>query len=191
MAPSFQVCLLILVLIFPVAVAEAQQDGILIVTVRSDSGEPAPQVEVMGGGQTSVTDDKGHATLQVPAGPVEIHLERYGFASKDVRVIVPAGQTARIAIELEAEAVVKEEISVMATRSDILIEDEPLKVEVLDKDEVEEKTAMTPGDVAMFRFQLRKVLPNFLLNAQQLLLLETSSLNSSPGITHHVCQRSS
>jgi outer membrane receptor for ferrienterochelin and colicins len=149
MVPSFQVCLSILVLVFPVAIAGAQQDGTLIVTVRSNSGGPAPQVEVTAGGQAVVTDDEGHATLQVPAGPVEIHLERYGFASKNVRVIVPSGQAARITIELEAEAVVKEEISVMATRSDVLIEDEPLKVEVLDKDEVEEKTAMTPGDVAM------------------------------------------
>ena len=96
-----------------------------------------------------ITDAEGHATLQVSAGPLEIHLERYGFTSKSVRVIVAAGQESRITIELEAEAVVKENISVMATRSNVLIEDEPLKIEVLDKDEVEEKTAMTPGDVAM------------------------------------------
>ena len=79
MARIVQVCLLILALIFPVVVAGAQQDGTLIVTVRSESGEPAPQVEVTAGGQTVVTDAEGHATLQVPAGPLEIHLERYGF----------------------------------------------------------------------------------------------------------------
>src|SRR5581483_7231217 len=60
-----------------------------------------------------------------------------------------AGQTTRITVELEPQAVLNAEVSVMATRSDVLIEDEPLKVEVLDKDELEEKTTMTPGDIAM------------------------------------------
>lgn len=82
MAPIVQVCLLILALIFPVMVAGAQQDGTLIITVRSESGQPASQVEITAGGQTGVTDAEGHSTLRVPAGPLEIHLERYGFTSK-------------------------------------------------------------------------------------------------------------
>src|SRR4030095_14170060 len=36
-----------------------------------------------------------------------------------------------------------------ATRSGVRIEDEPLRVEVLGQEEVEEKTMMTPGDIAM------------------------------------------
>jgi iron complex outermembrane receptor protein len=149
MARCSQAWVLILALIFPFRVAATPQDGTLIVTARTESGEPAPQVEVQAGGQAAVTDGQGRATLQLPAGPVEVHLERYGLGAKNVRATVTAGQTARVTVELESEAVVKEEISVMATRSDVLIEDEPLKVEVLDKDEVEEKTSMTPGDVAM------------------------------------------
>ena len=43
----------------------------------------------------------------------------------------------------------KEEITVTATRSDTRIEDEPLRVEVLNREEVEEKALMTPGDIAM------------------------------------------
>ena len=109
-----------------------QENGTVIVTVRSQSGEPAPQVEVQAGDQVALTDDRGEATLQLPPGQSQLNLQRYGFASKTVRANITAGQTARIAVELEAQAVVKEEIFVSATRNDVLIQDEPLKVEVLD-----------------------------------------------------------
>jgi outer membrane receptor for ferrienterochelin and colicins len=51
-------------------------------------------------------------------------------------------------VELAPRAVVKEEVLVSATRNDVLIDDEPLKIEVLDREEVEEKTTRTPGDIA-------------------------------------------
>jgi outer membrane receptor for ferrienterochelin and colicins len=126
-----------------------QQEGTLAVTVRSESGELVSQVDVLAGGQSAITDEKGLATLQLPAGPAEVTLQRYGFRSKTVRTNITAERTTRITVDLEQVSVVEQEISVMATRSDVLIGDEPLKVEVLDKDEVEEKTTMTPGDIAM------------------------------------------
>ena len=132
-----------------VATVLGQANGTVIITVRSESGEPAPQVEVQAGDQVAVTDDHGEATLQLPPGQAQLNLQRYGFAAKTVRANIIAGQTTRVVVELEAQAVVKEEIVVSATRNDVLIEDEPLKVEVLDHEEVEEKTTMTPGDIAM------------------------------------------
>ena len=42
-----------------------------------------------------------------------------------------------------------EEIVVQATRSGRLVKDEPIRVEVLDREEIEEKLMMTPGDIAM------------------------------------------
>jgi outer membrane receptor for ferrienterochelin and colicins len=44
---------------------------------------------------------------------------------------------------------VKEEVTVSATRTDRRIQDEPLRVEVIDREEIEEKALMTPGSVAM------------------------------------------
>jgi outer membrane receptor for ferrienterochelin and colicins len=50
----------------------------------------------------------------------------------------------------EAEAPeVKEEVTVTATRTDRRIQDEPLRIEVIDREEIEEKALMTPGSVAM------------------------------------------
>jgi iron complex outermembrane receptor protein len=44
---------------------------------------------------------------------------------------------------------IKEEIVVTATRSDTRLQDQPLRVEVIDREEIEEKALMTPGSVAM------------------------------------------
>src|SRR3990172_3310894 len=44
---------------------------------------------------------------------------------------------------------VEETVVVTATRSDRRLQDEPLRVEVIDREEIEEKALMTPGSVAM------------------------------------------
>jgi outer membrane receptor for ferrienterochelin and colicins len=44
---------------------------------------------------------------------------------------------------------VEEEVIVTATRSNTRVQDEPLRVEVLGREEIEEKLLMTPGDIAM------------------------------------------
>ena len=44
---------------------------------------------------------------------------------------------------------VKEEVTVTATRTDARVQDEPLRVEVLGREEIEEKMLMTPGDITM------------------------------------------
>jgi iron complex outermembrane receptor protein len=44
---------------------------------------------------------------------------------------------------------VREEVTVSATRTDRRLQDEPLRVEVIDREEIEEKALMTPGSVAM------------------------------------------
>jgi outer membrane receptor for ferrienterochelin and colicins len=44
---------------------------------------------------------------------------------------------------------IEETVIVTATRSDKRIQDEPLRIEVIDREEIEEKALMTPGSVAM------------------------------------------
>src|SRR4030095_11203525 len=62
---------------------------------------------------------------------------------------IQSGTTTRLNVQLVAEVVRNEEITVTATRTEQRIEDVPLRVEVLQKEEIEEKALMTPGDVAM------------------------------------------
>jgi iron complex outermembrane receptor protein len=51
--------------------------------------------------------------------------------------------------EIQEPPEIKETVVVTATRSDRRIQDEPLRVEVIDREEIEEKALMTPGSVAM------------------------------------------
>ena len=46
-------------------------------------------------------------------------------------------------------APVQEQVTVYATRTDGRLEDQPTRIELLDQDEVDEKTAMTPGNIVM------------------------------------------
>ena len=44
---------------------------------------------------------------------------------------------------------IKEEVVVTATRTETRLQDQPLRVEVIDREDIEEKALMTPGSVAM------------------------------------------
>ena len=140
---------LVLVLLSTAAQAEAQQArGTLIVQVRSGS-EPVSQVEVIVGDLVEVTNNAGEAVLQVQAGDAEVTVQRFGFSTQKLRASIDSGTTTRLSVQLAAEVVRNEEITVTATRTEQRIEDVPLRVEVLQQEEIEEKALMTPGDVAM------------------------------------------
>jgi outer membrane receptor for ferrienterochelin and colicins len=127
-------------------IALFQLQTTLTIEVLSEAG-PVPQAEIVVRGEIAATTDAdGQATVEIPQGETELTVQRYGFTTKVVRVD-PA--SARITVELEAESVLNEEIIVTATRSDVRIEDEPLRVEVVDQEEIDEKAVMTPGDIAM------------------------------------------
>jgi outer membrane receptor for ferrienterochelin and colicins len=141
--------LLVSILLTTDAQAESRQArGTLIVQVRRGS-EPVSQVEVIVGDLIELTNDAGEAVLQVPPGDVDVTVQRFGFARQELRASIQSGTTARLSVQLAAEVVRSEEVTVTATRTEQRIEDVPLRVEVLQQEEIEEKALMTPGDVAM------------------------------------------
>jgi len=141
--------LLFFILSAKAAATPAQQaPGKLLLEVRSQS-RPVEQAEISAAGQVVLTDARGEAALDVPPGDIELTIARYGFTSRTIRATVSEGIPTRLTVELESESVLQQEITVTATRTETRIEDQPLRVEVLDQEEVEEKTLMTPGDIAM------------------------------------------
>ena len=55
-----------------------------------------------------------------------------------------------VRVALEPELTLEEEVTVVATtRTGRRIEDQPMRVEALDREEIEEKMLMTPGDIVM------------------------------------------
>jgi outer membrane receptor for ferrienterochelin and colicins len=137
-----------LVLLTAVAFQQPVPSGTLAVVVR-DGAKPIAQVEVQAGGQIALTNERGEVTFTLPAGVIEMRFHRVGFSDRTQRATVVSEQTTRIDVELEAQSVLEEEIIVTATRANTRIEDEPLRVEIVDQEEVDEKAVMTPGNVAM------------------------------------------
>ena len=131
--------------------AEVRQapQAVVRLEVRSDDG-PLEGAAVVAGAATAVTDASGVA--QVPAAPGRLHLtvSKEGFGEVTADLTIVAGRDATLAVTLTPLPTVEEEVIVVATtRTGRLLEDQPTRVEVLGREEIEEKMLMTPGDIVM------------------------------------------
>jgi len=123
--------------------------GTLVLTVVTAGGAPVEGALAAASGATALTDGAGVARLPLPPGRHVVRVGRIGFAETEVAVDVRAGAEVAVNVTLEEAAVETEGVVVTSTRADRRIEDEPLRVEVIGREEVEEKLLMTPGDIAM------------------------------------------
>jgi iron complex outermembrane receptor protein len=80
---------------------------------------------------------------------VDITVVKEGFNPVTVSATATLGPPQVIPIVLERQTAIEEHVTVSATRTDKRIEDQPMRVEVLDAEEIEEKQLMTPGDIVM------------------------------------------
>ena len=142
--------IILVVLLAAVAAAAAgQEPGRIRVEVRAGADAVAGAAVVVGG-TTQVTDAAGVAVVGTQAGVVQITVMREGFVPVNVRVTLAAGEERAVRVALEPELTLEEEVTVVAsTRTGRRIEDQPMRVEALDREEIEEKMLMTPGDIVM------------------------------------------
>jgi iron complex outermembrane receptor protein len=118
----------------------------LSVTVRSDTA-PVPSAIVRSGRVAAQTDADGLARLALRRGTHLVITSRLGFVPDTVSLTLAADTS--IIVQLEAAAAEMEAIVVSSTRAERRVEDTPIRVEVVDEEEVAEKVAMTPGDIVM------------------------------------------
>jgi iron complex outermembrane receptor protein len=118
------------------------------VVVRSDS-DAISHAQVIVAGDTTETDASGRATIHVAPGAVDITVIKEGFNPVALTATAVLGEPQVIPVTLERQAAIEEHVTVSATRTDRRIEDQPMRVEVLDAEEIEEKQLMTPGDIVM------------------------------------------
>jgi outer membrane receptor for ferrienterochelin and colicins len=133
---------------FPTGAAAQDADGTVRLRVESH-GAPVPGAEVRTAGSTVLTDADGRATLRLQPGRHTIGVQLIGYARSSTRVHVTAAMDTTIVIALREEAITIEGITVVSTRTERRIEDEPVRVEVVTREEIEEKMLMTPGDISM------------------------------------------
>jgi len=132
------------------SVPAAAQEGTGRVTVEVRAGaEPVAEAVVRSGAVTRTTGEDGRAVLALPAGARDVTASKPGHSPATVTLTVRAGADTVVVLALEEHAEELEEIVVTSTRSGQRLEDEPTRVEVLAREEVEEKMLMTPGDIAM------------------------------------------
>lgn len=132
-----------------IALAQESPDrATLRVVVRQDTVAVARAL-VRVGQAGAQTDARGIAVLRVVAGTHDVVVSRLGVRPDTSVVTLTAGQDTTITVDLEEQAAMVEQVIVAATRTERRIEDVPLRVEVLEREEVEEKMLMTPGDISM------------------------------------------
>lgn len=146
----------------PAGHAQDTATAAVTVVVRS-GGAPLSGARVVAGGQAGVTGDDGTAAFRLRRRDHRLDAAREGYRPFRSRLRVRSDTL--VAVDLEPlpaprpEARAGEEhvehgeeleaIVVTAMRSEQRIEDVPVRVEVLGREEVEEKMLMTPGDISM------------------------------------------
>jgi iron complex outermembrane receptor protein len=131
------------------AVGAQPEQGELRLSVRSE-GAAIAGATVVAGSVTVVSDATGSVVLRLPAGTVRVSVRHpdYFDVAQDVQIV--PGRATLVEIDLGRRPTVEEEVVVVATtRTGRQVENQPTRVEVLDREEIEEKMLMTPGDIVM------------------------------------------
>ena len=119
------------------------------VTRDSAAGAPVEGALVRSGSRGTRTGAAGEAMLRLAAGTHTVHATRVGLRPDSVALSLGSTTDTTVAIVLLPSAAALEGVVVSATRDERRVEDTPLRVEVIDAEEIAEKVAMTPGDIAM------------------------------------------
>jgi iron complex outermembrane receptor protein len=133
----------------------------LLQVAVSGSGQAALRVEVVcgatplagaavvAGEHAAITDPQGVAVLAIPPGKHTVSISLDGYLTVTAVVELAAGAERVLQVEMRVQPEHEETITVSATRTNMRLEDQPMRVEVLDREEIEEKMLMTPGDIVM------------------------------------------
>jgi outer membrane receptor for ferrienterochelin and colicins len=139
----------VLVCLQAVSLVGQNQVGAVRVQVRAE-GKPVEKAEVLVAGATQQTDGAGISRMQVPAGEADVTVVKIGYVTTTVTVWVAVDAQQDVIVDLQPEPTLEENVTVVATtRTNKRLEDQPMRVEVLAREEIEEKMLMTPGDIVM------------------------------------------
>ena len=112
-------------------------------------GAPVQGAQVSSGTVGAVTDSTGEAQLRLAGGEHTVSVVKIGLRAVELSVRLSAGQDTLLAVRMVEEAIETEAIVVTSARIERRIEDEPIRIEVIGREEIEEKLLMTPGDISM------------------------------------------
>jgi len=147
MRPIAIVAIRALALVLPAGL-NAQQAGIVTVTVRTE-GRPVAGATVSSDTMRTVTSRSGAAVLRLPPGGRLLRVVRLGFHPETLRVVVKAAPDSTIvAVELRQAPAELATVVIASTRNERRVADEPTRVEITDREDVEEQLGGSPGVIA-------------------------------------------
>ena len=115
------------------------QNKQVIKVVNATTNEPLQSVSIaVGGTVVKNTDRNGIAVLSLPAGKAALLFTSVGYMNVDTTVIFPASDTLFIPMTTSQKELGEVTI-VSSTRNNQRIENSPMKVEVLGREEMEEE----------------------------------------------------
>jgi len=127
--------------------AEDLASATLIVRVRNGV-TPVIGAHVTAGGSSAESDTKGEATFTLPQGEVEISILHPGFLPSSLKTSVAAGSATTTIVQLAAQIFEAEVTVVSATRSGTIVGDQPIRVEAIPEEEIEENLTIAPGNLS-------------------------------------------
>lgn len=132
-----------------VAAFAQERSGQLRVEVSS-AGESVSGAVVTAGSRSAEAGADGVVEMELTPGTVTVVATKAGFFEGKAEAHVTEGQVTTVKIELVPQPEVEEDVVVVAsTRTGRRLEDQPTRVEVIGREEIEEKLLMTPGDIVM------------------------------------------
>ena len=124
------------------------QSPIKLQVIDSATQTPLAAATVQVDGSTTlITDSTGSVSFSLSDGSHRFVVTAVGFLKKETYLTQPLPETVRISLQAEAKAL--EEVTVIAsTRNNQRIENSPLKVEVLGREEMDEENTIKPANIA-------------------------------------------
>jgi iron complex outermembrane receptor protein len=130
--------------------------GTVLVRVRHGAA-PIATAEVAANGAVTETDERGEAILSLPEGGHEITVSRLGFVPVTAAVSVTPGAQTAVTVQLTELRLEEVVIVVSATRSGRIVEDQPIRVETVPQEEIEENATIAPGNLSTLLNELAGV----------------------------------
>ncbi|MCC6289850.1 MAG: TonB-dependent receptor [Chitinophagaceae bacterium] len=124
------------------------QSVLTIKTINAATGEPIEAITISVNSKAiNKTDRAGIATLRLNAGKVLLHFSSVTYTDADTLINIPFPDTLKVMLT-EKQTLLRDVTIVASTRNNQRIENSPLKVEVLGREEMEEESSIKPGGIA-------------------------------------------
>jgi iron complex outermembrane receptor protein/outer membrane receptor for ferrienterochelin and colicins len=127
--------------------SSAQQQSVIIVRSAASKLPVYAATISINGKAVAITDSLGHAMISLPSGKNFVSISAIGFEIKSDSILFPLAKNYIVELKL-FEKTIEEVVVVSTARNGQRIENAPMKVEVLGREELDEENTIKPANIA-------------------------------------------